>query len=617
MSAFGTKKAGANKALQETFPDVAAAVRLETQSRPYGYVGRTQVIKADLPKADGLQADYHAEKKRWADLNAMNWVHNNQRTRWHMNHNTYGYTQPKPVLSQRVFANPSNGNVVDIYAARHDIGPLPARGGSEPVMYRGGILRTAQGQEYYQKLMKARIDQLNAIQSGVVQSADAPLNENSAYDPNPLGPVIPEASDHDKNELKDILEELRDWFGANRELSFLNRKAVTEMGDLVIEAANKLYYKVALSLNRYDFNDLLDYIEATIKLIDSMINARTEDALYSDIVKRVIKNYKDMKYFADGMFSVVDRPATEKQLKQMNLLRTMGKSTFIPTEETSTEPAVTPGSNAPTPTPAAPPAPAPGPPPPPAPAPGPPAGHETNLIPNVQPTGSGKKWIQEATKGMKKDAFTKQALQHKMTPEDFADHVLGHPKDFTVTTRRRAQFVKNVRHKGGAKIDMEAQNKSVTFDIDQRAKFGDRQGAYLGEEIGDQVPETPLPMPVEPDGTLAAPDSNYSRPSFPKFTVQHKPSNELKPRQEAPKPMFQDTASGIFSAPRIPLPVSKAPKKAPFAYTGGLTRKTLPKDREGFEKLAEQLKGQGKVIRINSGSQLKSIRANFIKHLGL
>ncbi len=62
------------------------------------------------------------------------------------------------------------------------------------------------------------------------------------------------------------------------------------------------------------------------------------------------------------------------------------------------------------------------------------------------------KWIQEATKGMKKGALTDEAKRHGMEPLEFAHHVLAHPKDFTITTRRRAQFAVNVqkRHlKGG------------------------------------------------------------------------------------------------------------------------------------------------------------------------
>lgn len=56
-----------------------------------------------------------------------------------------------------------------------------------------------------------------------------------------------------------------------------------------------------------------------------------------------------------------------------------------------------------------------------------------------------KKWIQEVVRNMKKGAFTKAALRHHETPEEYADDVLKHPKKHTLKTRRRAQFLKNIR----------------------------------------------------------------------------------------------------------------------------------------------------------------------------
>jgi len=64
--------------------------------------------------------------------------------------------------------------------------------------------------------------------------------------------------------------------------------------------------------------------------------------------------------------------------------------------------------------------------------------------------GSGKskeKWIQKAN--IKEGAFTAQAKRHKMNAEQFMKHVLDNPDKFTETTRRRAQFMKNI--KGGRK----------------------------------------------------------------------------------------------------------------------------------------------------------------------
>jgi hypothetical protein len=60
----------------------------------------------------------------------------------------------------------------------------------------------------------------------------------------------------------------------------------------------------------------------------------------------------------------------------------------------------------------------------------------------------GELWIQDAVSQMKKKgtigAFTKQAKREGLTPIDFAKKVLKNPKGYTLKTRRRANFVRNV-----------------------------------------------------------------------------------------------------------------------------------------------------------------------------
>jgi hypothetical protein len=60
----------------------------------------------------------------------------------------------------------------------------------------------------------------------------------------------------------------------------------------------------------------------------------------------------------------------------------------------------------------------------------------------------GELWIQDAVSQMKKKgtigAFTKQAKREGATPIEFAKKVLKNPKGYTLKTRRRANFVRNV-----------------------------------------------------------------------------------------------------------------------------------------------------------------------------
>jgi len=61
--------------------------------------------------------------------------------------------------------------------------------------------------------------------------------------------------------------------------------------------------------------------------------------------------------------------------------------------------------------------------------------------------GRRRRWIQGVVSHMKEGAFTKQAKQHHMSTEKFANEVKKHPKKYALKTRRRAQFLRNIRRK--------------------------------------------------------------------------------------------------------------------------------------------------------------------------
>jgi hypothetical protein len=61
----------------------------------------------------------------------------------------------------------------------------------------------------------------------------------------------------------------------------------------------------------------------------------------------------------------------------------------------------------------------------------------------------GTRWIQKVVQSpkFKRGSFTKQALRHHETPEQFAHDVEKHPEEFKLTTRRRAQFLTNIKRR--------------------------------------------------------------------------------------------------------------------------------------------------------------------------
>jgi hypothetical protein len=152
MSAVATKKVGGDYATQLTFPAV-----FEEQYKKNGLASQfypeQRTAPVVLSRGSGIQEDYHEQKRLDANRRCLNGVKDTAASTARFLRSHANYIMPKPVLSQRIFANPSNGNQADIYSNR-------------PVFrLSGGVLRTKEGQEYGLRKLKERIPQLDAIQA--------------------------------------------------------------------------------------------------------------------------------------------------------------------------------------------------------------------------------------------------------------------------------------------------------------------------------------------------------------------------------------------------------------------------------------------------------------------
>jgi hypothetical protein len=164
MAAVTTKKPGADRAVQLTFPTVFEYT-YAAEGIPKAYYPEEESAMPALPEGTDLQADYHRQKQADANRMAMAGVAATKAAerRFLTSHANY-YDLPPVVLGQRIYANPSFGSgQVDIYSARRDQGVLV-----------GGVLRTAEGQSYGRQLLQARVAQLDAIDAAQsMQQADS------------------------------------------------------------------------------------------------------------------------------------------------------------------------------------------------------------------------------------------------------------------------------------------------------------------------------------------------------------------------------------------------------------------------------------------------------------
>jgi hypothetical protein len=160
MAGYGTVDAEDQMAWQLTFP------HLFSKAYPYGgfsYKPSVTVIE-HLPEGMDFQAQYHRQKQMEANRSVMNGVRDTRRSTNRALVSRYGYFgMPTPVLSQRRFANPTEGAMA-FHSARRDVfsnsAPYHLVEGES---LSGGVLRSAMGQQFGRDRLKARIGELNRI----------------------------------------------------------------------------------------------------------------------------------------------------------------------------------------------------------------------------------------------------------------------------------------------------------------------------------------------------------------------------------------------------------------------------------------------------------------------
>lgn len=157
MSAFGTKKSGGDTAIELTFPAVFQSV----YNSPLAYYHSGGDKHADVLVGDDFQSAYHEQKRQEAHRSVLNGLQARRTQERLLLTGHQNYHLPRPVLSQRRFANPMNG-ATSLYSARQD-GSVDAPFRISDAGLTGGVLRSAEGQAYARAILDRRIAQLDKI----------------------------------------------------------------------------------------------------------------------------------------------------------------------------------------------------------------------------------------------------------------------------------------------------------------------------------------------------------------------------------------------------------------------------------------------------------------------
>jgi len=317
MSAFGTKKPGGDLAVQLTFPTIYSDVYADSGANEIYYPASSVAPTEVLPEGHDLQALYHEQKRLDANRMAMAGVRSRKASDVYARAGNAGYgVMPEPVLSQRRYANPSNGNQSDIYAGRYD----QLRGAGEMT---GGVLRTRTGQQWGKEKLLDRVNQLNAIaeaKAGFLmgQSVDESIT------PTLVEQAVEPVSSKMMLDLMGALNQFQNQFQTGKPIGAI---AVSEF-----YKALRLLFRVAPMADSETLEDLIVmfddiYTQYTAMLGHEVImEGQVSPDERATSVWEIIPKVRE---YLKKMLGGVNKSAKERRQLSANLLKSLGIVRFV------------------------------------------------------------------------------------------------------------------------------------------------------------------------------------------------------------------------------------------------------------------------------------------------
>jgi hypothetical protein len=594
MSAFGTKKPGGDAAVQLTFPTVFENTFAAVEPDNIAFLNALRAPAKELPYGTDLQSLYHEQKRIDSHRRALNAVRDTARSkhRAFTSHAGY-YGLPPVVLSQRRFANPSNGSGGiggDLYPARRDAAPgAPFHCVGTGMV--GGVLRSAQGQRWGVMKLRDRVRQLNDIdQSEALFKANAVAEQQ----PEPMlvadritqGFEAPTGLTLDIISLLDEIENSIAAYGG-KDIDRLAGKAGSEFLKLLLR-----YGTIA---NRQQLEALLEQFEAIIVGdgdADSLVTSWATDAAGDRGIDgrgvlnefpffgRLAIDLSKAYLYIRAMLAKVDSSAAERKKASETAAKTIGIGTARAGKEIAAllgriftgAPEFGAFENE--------------------------IDADLDGIPDVEELD-----VDEAGRIVEGffEPFQVAPGVREVIPPRGRGRARGGARA-RAPVRRSGQMTSTFTRNAPTREDTMAAEygmNSVRFDRDVRQAFGDRSGSYLGDPFPGSTP-------------AEAPRNGMRKPKVEAARLPVAP-----PAQATPTMPDLPAAPVAAAAAQEGMGKKRRGGRKPATASHGITRDSLPKDREGFVALAEMLRGKGHPVRINKNSTLKSIRANFIRKFKL
>lgn len=300
MAAVGTKKPLGQLGVSLTFPynfQEAMGNRPDMYFPSYGGEPYPVLVGTDF------QSEYHEEKRRNAHQSVRNGIQANNTKERLLLTGIHNYHVPRPVLGQRIFANPSLGDS-SVSSARRDGNTAPFRIVEDNGSMQGGAVTSA-GRDFYNSRLQSRIEELNRMNT-LAQGFAVPSGQPyMSSDNTKMGPAA-------KVNFFLLLDLITDDVtqGLSR-FSFDNLKMMLQD-----------FFDFTPTATENDFQDMLSMIDTLLETLrDGMsenpsITISLQDNAYSQTLLLIVETMRMYvsKMFANMYLSERDRRTLSKSL---------------------------------------------------------------------------------------------------------------------------------------------------------------------------------------------------------------------------------------------------------------------------------------------------------------
>jgi hypothetical protein len=310
IGAVATEKHPATS-LTTGMPSAYASV-YSAQKRPERYFVEYVSKPETFWSGDDFQSLWHEQKMKDAHYMANAKVRATTLHNIYAETNPHGYKVPKPVLGQRKYANPSNGNQA-IYFPR----PSPSYEGGSDGELVGGVLRTAVGQAYGKSKLNDRVAQLNQIaEAKQLFQLSAPTSMATPAERMAAPRFAEVGSEVELNLLlQSVLDAIAGSDGGEHLSSFAYNDATRALS---------LMFRLVPEKPEEVIDDTLQKVNPILDNLRSLLDPDVAPSRNQQVAMTLYELFERIEKYLKGMEEGRNRPINERIALSKNLVRSLG-----------------------------------------------------------------------------------------------------------------------------------------------------------------------------------------------------------------------------------------------------------------------------------------------------